>query len=65
MSVENLSQIWPGWQVVEKIGEGSFGKVYNIMRDSYSVTSYAALKVISIPQHAGELASIQADGLTD
>ena len=64
MSVENLSQIWPGWQEVEKIGEGSFGKVYKIMRDSHGVTTYAALKLISIPQHAGELASIQADGIT-
>jgi len=63
MSIEKLSAIWPEWRMVEKIGEGSFGKVYKIVREEHGVTSFAALKIISIPQSDAELSSIRSDGL--
>ena len=32
MVVETTSVTWPGWEVVRKLGEGSFGGVYEIRR---------------------------------
>ena len=40
---------WPGWQYVRLIGEGAFGKVYEIRREDSQMEA-AALKVIPIPQ---------------
>ena len=40
---------WPGWKCVRLLGEGSFGKVYEIEHTDYGQTYRAALKVISIP----------------
>jgi len=40
---------WPGWKCVRLLGEGSFGKVYEIEHTDYGQTYKAALKVISIP----------------
>ncbi|MCL2828253.1 MAG: protein kinase [Oscillospiraceae bacterium] len=65
MSIEKLSNIWPDWQVVEQLGEGSFGKVYKVLREEHGVTSTAAVKVISIPQNDAELASIRAEGMDE
>lgn len=53
---------WPGWEVVRRLGAGSFGSVYEIQRDLYGKTEYAALKVISIPQDSGDIDELYADG---
>jgi len=65
MSIERLNTVWPEWKLVEKLGEGSFGKVYKVTREEHSVTSLAAVKVISIPQNEAELATIRSDGMDE
>ena len=40
---------WPGWKTVRLIGEGSFGKVYEIEKEDIYLKREAALKVIVIP----------------
>jgi serine/threonine protein kinase len=65
MSIEQLSGIWPEWNAVEMIGEGSYGKVYKVVRKSHGITDYAAVKVITIPQSPAELSSFKADGYGD
>ena len=41
----NEINTWPGWENVDLLGEGSFGKVYRIRREEYGVVNEAALKV--------------------
>ena len=53
---------WPGWETVGLIGRGSFGAVYEIRRDMFGEVEKAALKVISIPQNAGDIAEMRGDG---
>jgi len=56
---------WPGWEVVEKIGTGSFGSVYRIRREILGEEEFAALKVISIPHTSDELEELQSQGYDD
>jgi len=65
VSIEKLSYVWPKWEVVEQLGEGSFGKVYKVVRTEHTLISYAAVKVISIPQNSAELESMRAEGLSE
>lgn len=53
---------WPGWETVRVIGRGSFGTVYEIKRDVFGKTEYAALKVISIPETEEELEELYNEG---
>ena len=47
---------FPGWEVVRKIGQGSFGGVYEIQRTlPDGRTEKAALKKLSVPQDRAEI----------
>ena len=54
--------VYPGWEIVDQIGEGSFGNVYEIKRDLFGETERAALKVISIPKNLSDLDDLYNDG---
>jgi len=65
MGIDIINNIWPDWKIIGQIGEGSFGKVYKVVRNEHDITSMSAVKVISIPQNDAELASIRAEGLDE
>ena len=46
---------WPEWKIIEKIGEGSFGKVYKAQRTERGKSFYSAIKIINIPGSQSEL----------
>lgn len=46
-----LDVFWEDWIAVEKLGEGTFGKVYKIKREFLGREQFAALKVISVSQN--------------
>ena len=65
--MKRIPEVWPGWQAVELIGQGSYGKVYKAAREAGGHTSYAAVKIIEIPRddsEADELRSMGMDALS-
>ncbi len=58
--IQNVS--WPGWEIVRKIGNGSFGSVYEIQRDVFGDIERAALKVITIPQSRSDIDELLNEG---
>ncbi len=57
---------WPDWKAVKRIGNGSYGSVYEIERqDGFGHTEKAALKVISIPKEESDIDSLAANGYDD
>ncbi len=64
MGIEKLAEIWPDWKVESQLGEGAFGKVYKAVRNDSDLTTYAAIKVITVPKSESEIESLQADGMS-
>ena len=62
MAEKQYDVSWPGWNVTDEIGHGSYGKVYKIERDIHGYTEKAALKVISIPKDSEEIDELYSDG---
>ena len=52
---------WPEWKIIEKIGEGSFGKVYKAQRTERGQSFYSAIKIINIPGSQSELNSVRSE----
>jgi serine/threonine protein kinase len=60
-----LKNVWPEWKVKKLIGEGGFGKVYEITRNSYGIDERRAMKVISIPTCQAEYERTLSDGMDE
>ena len=47
---ELLSSVWPNWKITKILGKGSYGKVYEILRDDLGTGSgyRCALKVLQM-----------------
>ena len=55
------------WKIVRLIGEGTYGKVFEIRRSEYGIEEKAALKIISIPasksgNDSGNFFDVQVEG---
>lgn len=61
MNKEMPVSVWQDWKIVEKIGEGSFGKVYKAEQIKNGKKRYSAIKVVTIPGSQSELDSIRAE----
>ena len=49
---EELRSFWPEWQVVRRLGGGSFGDVFHITRTKMGLRTDSAMKVIQIMDEA-------------
>ena len=55
---KELNKIWGNWEIRKFLGEGSFGRVYQIEKQEFDYTYKAALKVITIPKSQDEVAAV-------
>ncbi len=64
MAQDILQNVWSEWTVTKEIGRGSFGTVYEAVRNDHGVQSKAAVKVITIPSDKSEVDSLRSEGMT-
>ena len=57
--------IFGAWHITRLIGEGSFGKVFEIEREDFGVVYKAALKAITIPASQSEVRSVRSEGMDE
>lgn len=56
--------VFGSWTVHHRLGEGSFGQVFELRREDFGETYRAALKVISVPQSPAEVQAALEEGMT-
>ncbi len=57
--------IFGSYKISKLLGEGSYGKVYEIVRQDFGVTYKAALKVITIPKSQAEVKNAMSEGMDE
>ena len=57
------ARVFDNWIIKKKIGEGSFGQVFEIQREDFGQIYRAALKLITVPQSEAELRAAMEEGM--
>ena len=58
---KSYEPIFGSWHIVKLLGEGNFGRVFEIEREDFGTTYKAALKIITVPQNESEVKSALYD----
>lgn len=56
--------VFGSWTIRKKLGEGSFGRVFEIQREDFGEVYKAALKVITVPQSEAEVQGALEEGMS-
>lgn len=59
------SRVLDGWEIVQQIGVGSYGKVFKVRKSNYGIVTFSALKIISIPESQADVRSALSDGMDE
>ena len=51
------------WKIVKQLGEGGYGKVYEIVRNRYSIEEHRALKVTRVPSSDDDVKKVMGEGM--
>ena len=65
MKYEKNSIVFTDWKIVREIGEGSYGKVFEICKTDYGITTRSALKVIRIPHSISDIRTALNEGMDE
>ena len=56
---------WPDWEIVRRLGGGSYGTVYEIRRERFGIEERAAMKLVSFPKDPDEVEEQRCSGYTE
>lgn len=62
---KKMEPFWDVWYIKKLLGEGSYGKVFEIERDDFGTKYKAALKVMTIPENPSEIDTLKSEGMDD
>ena len=55
-------KVFGDWEIVAELGEGSFGKVFRLEKNTYNIKASSALKVLTVPRSASEVMEAMSEG---
>ena len=63
-NINNITLPWTEWKVEKLLGRGSFGEVYQVVRNELGTSMRAAIKIIHIPMDDSELEELEDSGIS-
>lgn len=59
------TKVFRDWEIVAEIGEGSYGKVYQLRKENFGIVANGALKVIRIPRSPSDVKDALSQGMDE
>lgn len=61
--IKDFEPLWGEWRSVEILGQGTFGRVYKMVKKDLDQEYHAAVKHLSLPREPGEEKELYTEGL--
>ena len=65
MEYRTGTKVFSNWIIEKELGEGATGKVFEIQKTDYGITTRSALKVIRVPHSASDIRAALAEGMDE
>jgi len=49
MTYQIGTSVFKDWKITRELGEGAYGKVFEIQKNNFGITTTSALKVLQVP----------------
>ena len=59
------TKVFGDWEIIAEIGEGSYGKVYQLRKENFGISTNGALKVIQIPRSHADVKDALSQGMDE
>ncbi|MDD2978575.1 MAG: protein kinase [Hespellia sp.] len=59
------TEVFGGWKIVKVLGEGASGRVYELQKDDFHITTKSALKVIRVPHSRSDIDNVMSEGMDE
>ena len=59
------TKVFTNWTIKKELGEGATGRVFEICKTDYGITTRSALKVIRVPRSASDIRAALAEGMDE
>ena len=63
MEYRKGTKVFTNWTIEKELGEGATGRVFEIQKTDYGITTRSALKVIRVPRSSADLKAALAEGM--
>ena len=65
MNYQIGSTIFRDWKITRELGEGSYGKVFEIQKIKFGVTTTSALKILQVPKSQADVDMAYSEGIDE
>ena len=59
------TKVFGDWEIVEELGSGAYGTVYEIHKIDYGIRTKSALKVIRVPKSSSDIKAVLSEGMNE
>lgn len=63
MNYQIGDNIFGDWKIISELGEGGYGRVFELQKNEYGITTKSALKTMRIPKSESDVRTVLSEGM--
>ncbi len=65
MNYQIGTSVFKDWKITRELGEGAYGKVFEIEKNNFGITTTSALKVLQVPKSQSDVQAAYSEGMDE
>lgn len=65
MNFQIGEKVFGDWEIISELGQGGYGKVFELQKNEYGIITKSALKVMRIPKSESDVQTVLSEGMDE